>query len=397
MSGKKRKCYKCNVNTDIREKSIGDKCFECDNCKELLCEHCSTEELTASEIRVMQQKKARTLKLLCKSCLEGNASANETLVNVQKVVGEAFAKIEAEYRKYMDRIKEELNRIPEIEVAVRHIRDEVSDRNAKTNKELCIPTYAEKVKKFNHEALLIQPREGNKVNAIETKAKIIENINPVNLEVGITQLKKVSNGGVVISCETKQEINKLEKEVQSQMGKDFKIQRVEKKKPRIKLIGIEDGLSKEEVKAALLNQNSFLDRETAEIEVLLIKKMKSKCMAIIEVDKNTFAKTIAENKVKIGWSLCPVFEHINILRCFKCLGYGHKADICTNNVTCGKCGEHDHCAKNCSNTFIKCVNCAIANKKLGLSLNEEHTAVDFNCPVYIRQLEQRKKLIEYTL
>lgn len=75
---------------------------------------------------------------------------------------------------------------------------------------------------------------------------------------------------------------------------------------------------------------------------------------------------------------------------FQIIGFGHKADVCTNKVTCSKCGKHDHHVENCNKAATKCTNCAVANMKFGLNLNDEHTAVDYNCPVYLRQIERRR-------
>ncbi|GFY77393.1 hypothetical protein TNIN_194751 [Trichonephila inaurata madagascariensis] len=45
--------------------------------------------------------------------------------------------------------------------------------------------------------------------------------------------------------------------------------------------------------------------------------------------------------LRANWNVCKVQDFIAINRCFKCLGYHHKAADCQNGLCCFKCaGEH---------------------------------------------------------
>jgi len=41
---------------------------------------------------------------------------------------------------------------------------------------------------------------------------------------------------------------------------------------------------------------------------------------IMEVDKETHELILKEAKLNVGWKKCPIFNHINVKRCFKCWG-----------------------------------------------------------------------------
>lgn len=97
------------------------------------------------------------------------------------------------------------------------------------------------------------------------------------------------------------------------------VHNVTKRKPKVKIIGINDDLSKEELKKKIMNQNNTIEREKVEI-----KKNESK--VAVELDGTTYKKVIGEGKLKIGWEIRPVLEHKNVLRCFKCFIFNLIAD-----------------------------------------------------------------------
>ena len=58
-------------------------------------------------------------------------------------------------------------------------------------------------------------------------------------------------------------------------------------------------------------------------------------------------------------------EYINIIRCYKCHGYGHVAKVCnTRDQLCYKCGSNDHLRNNCpKKSAPECINCTRARRK----------------------------------
>nr|XP_015840229.1 PREDICTED: cellular nucleic acid-binding protein homolog [Tribolium castaneum] len=63
-----------------------------------------------------------------------------------------------------------------------------------------------------------------------------------------------------------------------------------------------------------------------------------------------------------------VERRVEVLRCFNCLGYNHKASECTEerrNKSCYRCGGEDHMAKDCKSTEEFCVVCRSAGHRAG--------------------------------
>ena len=58
-----------------------------------------------------------------------------------------------------------------------------------------------------------------------------------------------------------------------------------------------------------------------------------------------------------------------IMQCFNCYEYGHRARECKNHRRCGRCAKEEHDTNKCEETEPHCSQC-----------EGEHVAWDFNCP-----------------
>lgn len=164
--------------------------------------------------------------------------------------------------------------------------------------------------------------------------------------------------------------------------------------PKIKIVGILKNLTEHELIRCIIHQNTHIAKDAYIKQIGFFERM-NKFSAIIETDSHTFENILTNGKLRINWAICSVYEHVSVMRCFKCCGYNHKAIHCKNESACGKCGEKGHETKNCESRSSKCINCISTNKKLNLKLNAEHTAYDKKCTVYQRKMEMQKKRIEY--
>ena len=101
--------------------------------------------------------------------------------------------------------------------------------------------------------------------------------------------------------------------------------------------------------------------------------------------------------IKIGNTLCKLYDRFHLTQCSKCCNYGHVANNCRKDCfTCTFCsGNHSY--KDCDNkdnkASHKCSNCLRsidANTKANAN---SHNAFDSHCPVKKSQLN---KLISRT-
>lgn len=266
-----------------------------------------------------------------------------------------------------------------------------SGKDFKSN-ELFVPnkSYAD----VASEILVIRPKANQ--DSSKTKEAIRKVMNPLELQVGITQFKDVKDGGVLIKCKTKTELDKIKNSVDKKLKAKYDIKSPEKKNPRIKIVDIEENLQNEELEEIITKQNMFMQHEGSLFKVVVVKKMKSRYMCIAECDPTTF-KNIMSNKDQrlfVNFSYCRVFEHFSLFRCYKCGVYDHKAEECQNVSTCLICMKTDHVTKDCTRETTCCVNCTKSNNELKTTFNTSHSLFDHCCPIYIRKIQNQKTKIK---
>lgn len=273
----------------------------------------------------------------------------------------------------------------------------------KSNKDLVAP---QTINKFSYasvasvvqnkgEVLLIKPKN-TKQESSTTKEDITNNLNPSAMEIGVTAIHPIHDGGILMKCKTKGEVKKLSEEAKATLGKKYDISIPKKKNPCFKITDIEEQMSDDELISCIKKQNLFLIHDNLELKLIVHKKMKTRYMAIFETDPTTWKRALDEGSLCIGWStFCRVFDYVTTFRCFKCAGFNHKADDCKSKVSCFKCGATDHKKENCKSTIIKCLNCIEMNKNLKLSLDIEHSPFDASkCNVLQRKISNEKQKIK---
>lgn len=364
-------CFYCKK--DIEQKHLGEKCFSCDGCRKAMCERCSTGTFAATEIRVLQLRKDRKLTYFCVGCKKDLKEKKEFEKKILDVVQETI-------RKYVTDIKEEIGEMVKGKI-------EEAMKGGSEN------TYADRLKMSKEEVIVVKPKKASQSSDV-TKNACKEKLNPIEMKVGIEKLRKIRDGGVVIACSSKDEINKVDAEVRKKMGDEYVVTVPVTRNPRIRIKGVEEEMSDEEIVDCLKNQNPEAIKEDATIEVTLNKKLNKVYMVVISVDAQTFNRVMEEKRLKLNWQRCQISEYLGITRCFKCYSYEHRSAECERGLQCSKCGGK-HKANDCEAEECKCSNCCEMNDRLNLKLDVRHSVLSEECPVYKRKLSMKKRAVNY--
>ncbi|KAL0839334.1 hypothetical protein ABMA28_016073 [Loxostege sticticalis] len=219
----------------------------------------------------------------------------------------------------------------------------------------------------------------------DTKTLVQKIIHPDQMKLHVRGLRKTKNGGVIISTDTKDDIQKLKQSAQLTTS-GLTLDEPHKRKPRIVVVGVPSSMQEKEVFNCIYQQNlaDMLDGMTLEIfqkSVKLSHKSGKKdadtCNYIIEVPANIRKALITKDRVFVNWSSCPVRDFTLVTRCFKCQQYGHAAKTCREeHNTCGHCGELGHLMKECPKKAEppKCATCLHYKKPCN------HKTGDSDCP-----------------
>jgi hypothetical protein len=292
-----------------------------------------------------------------------------------------------------------------------NIKQELGDLKRMIQGGACGPSggaqrsYCEAVKEKKKENIIIvKPKVQQESEA--TKKLIKEKVDIKNMAMGITKLKKGSKGTVILGCETGEEMEKLKATVQAKLGENFKVTESPRMKPKIKIVNIgeeEMKLNDDDLIGTIKKQNK-IDANNEGIHMRIVKKIvkekrndkgqsgrrEKEGIVIIEADEETHEVMLSKGKLNVGWRKCPAFNHINIKRCFKCWGYYHIAKNCTRNETCHKCAGN-HNVNECTATKKRCINCMFKIQTYNLKINDEHDALDPECPTFKRAIQEEKR------
>lgn len=255
------------------------------------------------------------------------------------------------------------------------------------------------IKPINISSVAIYPQDNLK-SSEETKTLVQKIISPEEMKLQVRGLRKTKNGGVIISTETRGDIEKLKQSVQL-TNSGLLVDEPQKRKPRVVIIGVPSSMQEKDVFICLYKQNIAeslpeltLDKYLSSIKLSHKsgKKDIETCNYVIEVPAAIRKALITKERVFVNWSSCPVRDFTLVTRCYKCQQYGHAAKSCreASNI-CGHCCSQGHTVKECTKKTEepKCATC-LHFKKPG-----NHVTGSADCPAKIAAEKRYINSIDY--
>jgi hypothetical protein len=308
---------------------------------------------------------------------------NSTDITVIKTITDKF---KADLTEYFSSLKNDINI---------HVSQKFNELGTGLSPSISSPKTYSEIAKQPKDVVILQPKVLQ--DSLSTMKNLKEQINLAEVGVGITKIKHLKNGGISVACNNADERIKLETEAKKKLGDAYSVKKTILYNPKIKIVGFSEELNEENLRNCLIQQNLSLRNISGTFKLITCKKMKKKYLAIIEVDPLTFADFMKMESVCIGWNICKVYEHVNVLRCFKCGGFNHTSEKCKEDVSkCLNCCEEGHDEKDCNNNSV-CVNCLKLNKSNNLNLKVDHSRFNYSCEVYKKQVSVSKSKTRYSM
>ncbi|XP_026828000.1 uncharacterized protein LOC113562520 [Ooceraea biroi] len=255
-------------------------------------------------------------------------------------------------------------------------------------------SYSGAAKNQRESVLIVKPKNGEKNNLSENTKKI----DIAKLGVGITKMKKVAGGAVVIGCENKDQAEKLKDEVARDLGDEYEVQAPRRRKMKLKIFDVdkEDCEDEQGFWEKIRDQNELRMNSIERKIIHKVVRANSKRMTVVAVvNAETRERFLQLEKLKIGWNICRVQDYVGILRCFKCCGYYHFAKDCSKlKEICGKCADQ-HATKDCNSKTRKCINCEEKIRVYNIkNLKTDHSSYDNNCPCLRKEMKKQRDRIQ---
>lgn len=257
----------------------------------------------------------------------------------------------------------------------------------------------DKIRPNTQSSIAIYPTD-KETSSEDTKSLVQKIICPEQLKLHVTGFRKTRNGGVIISTESKDDVEKL-KRSQQLTKSGLTIEEPTKRNPRIIILGVPSTLTDTELKDCIFEQN-LADKlpNMSRDEILSSMKFSHKsgkkntptCNFVLEVPASIRKALISQQRVYVNWSSYPVRDFTLVTRCFNCQQYGHASTTCRETTpTCSHCGELGHAANDCTKKeeTPKCATCLRYKK------TSSHKTGESDCPARKIAEDRYIKSVDY--
>jgi len=234
----------------------------------------------------------------------------------------------------------------------------------------------------------------------EVEATLKRLVQPSKIGLKVRKLIKIRRGVIVEAEDETGADNLAKQDVLKQAG--LKVERPEKKKPRIIVYDVRKDLTDEEISEEVFSKNmrGHMTKEEFNEEFQVKHKYKDARSEgrlnnlVVECSVRVRNMLRDKERIFIEWQSCRVKDYIDVPRCFKCQKHGHVAKYCTSaKVSCSYCaGEHDH--KECQDKNRKdkvcCANCQRDGRP-----DTKHDAGWKKCPAFQIAAKRYNDKIDY--
>ncbi|RLU18430.1 hypothetical protein DMN91_008787 [Ooceraea biroi] len=173
-------------------------------------------------------------------------------------------------------------------------------------------SYSGAAKNQRESVLIVKPKNGEKNNLSENTKKI----DIAKLGVGITKMKKVAGGAVVIGCENKDQAEKLKDEVARDLGDEYEVQAPRRRKMKLKIFDVdkEDCEDEQGFWEKIRDQNELRMNSIERKIIHKVVRANSKRMTVVAVvNAETRERFLQLEKLKIVWHEPKITDHSAIV------------------------------------------------------------------------------------
>lgn len=189
--------------------------------------------------------------------------------------------------------------------------------------------------------VVITSRNDDNIENIKDNFK--NNLNPLQLRLGITKITTTRTGHLIVNTLDGQDENKIEDALKD--NEFLKVERLRKRRPKIIAKHLPEEVTDKNLHETIFQQNGDLGIPRDAFRIIKIFSPRSSegktRHAIIEVD-GRYRNAFINNRIRIFFTTCYAEDYISVRRCQKCFKFGRGKKICRSKTSnCSFCSvEH---------------------------------------------------------
>lgn len=253
--------------------------------------HMNCTQLTKHALKAVRENE--NIIFSCDECITNSIkTVNNKVDGLYAMLNRMEAKLNAVFSMLKDDKQETVNE-----------KDQTGNSKTKNEKR----SYASVTKQTPKKVVLVRPKNTeSKGDSRQTKETIKLNFDPKTSN--ITSVTNISKGGVAIECKDAAAFEKVKIIANDKMGDEYFIEEAKNRKPKVKIVGMSEKYTNEEIIEMLKSQNEYLANDVDLKIVRAYEVNKKYFSAIAEISIENQERCIQTGFVNISWDRCKVYE-----------------------------------------------------------------------------------------
>lgn len=208
--------------------------------------------------------------------------------------------------------------------------------------------------------------------------KVKGDIDLTTLGVKLQAVRKTRDGDLLLELERDDHgAEILMSALARSLGADAQV-RTLKPSTQIEVVDMDAVTTEEDLRAAL--EAVLMPEEHKDIRITSIRRaFRDAQIAVVAAPIAIANKLLSMEKVRVAWVYCRLRQRTQLIRCYRCHGYGHLAPECQSTIdrskNCYRCGQPGHLAKTCKGEPT-CLSCMDTGRR------SDHHPASNRCPLF---------------
>lgn len=160
--------------------------------------------------------------------------------------------------------------------------------------------------------------------------------------------------GIILKCNTSEDRERLRIALDSEQNKENITIKVPRNKKKVIIYSVPCEITEEDLKLSIVQLFPALEEEIFEVKAFPSEGETKNWLVTSTIRLQKLL--IRSKRLCLKFNSCSIKEFFEVLRCFRCQGYGHTSYQCERPVVCNNCaGAHD--TRDCKVEARRCINC----------------------------------------